>query len=157
MGNLSFSMSAKMGDDDGRDSYGDDLSWKFDELKEGDCLEQEHTVLIVDDDEMFLKAIKNDLKRRVSAVYTAQTPAAALSILGSLPTNILVCDYDLGRADINGVELVSLLRKKFPNIKRALICSGSHPSEIPTSHHVDDVVNKTSDLDKLRLLVQKPF
>jgi CheY-like chemotaxis protein len=157
MDNMSYSALAQTGGDDEKHSHSNDLSWESNEEQEGDCRDRENTVLVIDDDEMFLKAVKNHLKRRVAAVYTADSPAAALSILGHYSANVLVCDFDLGRSDINGVELVNLLRKKFSFIKRAVICSGSQSIDIPQSVYIDDVVNKAGELDKLRLLVQKPI
>ncbi len=158
MGNISFSMAARTGDNDAGCSKSGGMSRQDDtDEKRRECLEKENTVLVVDDDEIFLKAVKNFLKRRVSSVLTASSPAAALSILGRASVNVLVCDFDLGREDVNGVELVGLIRKKFPSVKRAVICSASSQSEIPLSPYIDDILDKTTDLEKLRLFVQKPL
>ena len=117
----------------------------------------EHILLIVDDDDIFLRSIKTFLKSHVANIFTAVNPHEATEILKQHPVNVLVCDYDLGEGEINGVQLIRTLRKKHPDIKRAVIFSAKDPSEILRSKSVDVILQKATNLDRLRSLVRRRF
>ena len=120
-----------------------------------DYQNDEHILLIVDDDDIFLRSIKTFLKKHVSAVFTATNPEEAEEILKQNPVNVLVCDYDLGRGEMNGVQLTRALRKKHLGIRRAVIFSAKDPNEIPHAKSVDAILQKATDLDRLRTFVQQ--
>ncbi len=119
--------------------------------------EEEHRLLIIDDDEIFLRSIANYLKRRVTAVFTVKNLRDAEEMLERHPINEVVCDYDLGQGEPNGVNVIRTLRQKYPGIRRAVICSGSNVNRIFRGRGVDDIMDKTRDLHRLRQLVQQRF
>ena len=121
------------------------------------CCSEEHILLIVDDDDISRQILHHYLKRRVSSIFTAKNGLEAHNILKRHQVNVLVCDYDLGKNEVDGVQLIRLLKKKYPNIKRAMICSNTDPQEIRRSRSVDGIFNKSTDLSRLRMLVQKRF
>jgi CheY-like chemotaxis protein len=118
---------------------------------------EQNILLIVDDDVAVAGVMKNYLKRRVSEVYTAEGYEEAVRILEQKAVNVLVCDFELASGEMNGGELVRKLRKRFPSIQRAMVCSGPHSTNIRRSKDIDEVLDKTVDFDKLRLFVQRPF
>ena len=122
-----------------------------------ECSVEEHILLIIDNDDIFRQMLQHYLKRRVSAVFTAKNGMEAHNTLKRHHVNVLVCDYDLGKNEVDGVQLIRRLRKTYPCIKRAVICSGTDPQEIRRSRSVDGIMNKTTDLSRLRMLVQQRF
>lgn len=123
----------------------------------GVTTDEEHRLLIIDDDEIYLRSIANYLRRRVTAVFTAKNLEDAAQVLDRHFINEVVCDYDLGEGHPDGVRVIQTLRKKYPGIRRAVICSGTEVSPVQHGSGVDDVIDKTRDLHRLRLLVQRRF
>lgn len=119
--------------------------------------DDEHRLLIIDDDPIVLRALKHSLKRRVSKIYTATTDRTACTLLDKFPINIVVCDYDLGSRKRNGVALLRALKSEFPKIRRAILYTGVDIREVGNTSGIDAVLNKGTDLYKLRMLIQKPF
>ena len=119
--------------------------------------DEEHCLLVIDDDAIVLNALKNFLKRRVSVVYTAKTSEEARAILNNYRINIVICDYDLGTSEVNGVELIRQLRRQFPKIRRVAIYSGMDTRDIKKTKEIDIICNKPADLQDLCTLVQRPF
>ena len=119
--------------------------------------DDEHRLLIIDDDQIVLRALKHSLKRRVSGVYTATTDREACTLLNKHPINIVVSDYDLGSRKRNGVALLHALKSEFPRIRRVILYTGFDIRDIGNTSGIDAVLNKGTDLYKLRMLIQKPF
>jgi DNA-binding NtrC family response regulator len=118
---------------------------------------EEHRLLIIDDDEIYLRSIANYLRRRVSVVFTAKNLRDAETVLERHRINEVVCDYDLGEGHPDGVRVIQSLRRRYPGIRRAVICSSSSIDHILPATGIDDVMDKTRDLHRLRLLVQQRF
>jgi two-component system, response regulator RegA len=76
-------------------------------------------VLVVDDDELFLRSFQLSAGREKWTVFTASDPVRARWIAKTEPLNLAVIDLRLGAA--NGIELVKTLRKDHEALKIALV------------------------------------
>ena len=133
--------------------YGDWLFPSTDTAIEDDA----HHLLIVDDDEIVLEMFESYLKKRVASVHTARNAEETRVVLNSCKINIVICDYDLGPDEFNGVELIRQLRKQFPGIRRAAVYSGIDTRQIGKTEEIDEIFDTSKDLYELRTLVQRPF
>lgn len=79
------------------------------------------TLLLVDDDEAFLKRLAKAMEKRGFAVETAGSVAAGRAIATARPPAYAVVDLRLG--DGNGLEVVEVLRSKRPD-SRIVVLTG---------------------------------
>ncbi|MEP3347134.1 MAG: ActR/PrrA/RegA family redox response regulator transcription factor [Litoreibacter sp.] len=75
----------------------------------------DNTLLLVDDDEPFLRRLARAMEKRGFAVETAETVAAGRAIATARPPAYAVIDLRLG--DGNGLDVVEVLREKRPDAK----------------------------------------
>lgn len=80
-------------------------------LKLGD----DPSLLLVDDDEAFLKRLAKAMEKRGFSVETAGSVAAGKAIATSRPPAYAVCDLRLG--DGNGLDVVEVLRERRPDAR----------------------------------------
>ncbi len=78
-------------------------------------LGEDKSLLLVDDDEPFLKRLARAMEKRGFEVETASSVAAGLAIATARPTAHAVVDLRLG--DGNGLDVVELLREKRPEAR----------------------------------------
>ena len=84
-------------------------------------LGQDRTLLLLDDDEPFLKRLAKAMEKRGFDVETAETVAAGRAIATARPPADAVCDLRLG--DGNGLDVVEVLREKRPDC-RVVVLTG---------------------------------
>jgi CheY-like chemotaxis protein len=86
-------------------------------------METKHTILMVDDDPDMLDMYREILKRLPSQpeVQTAASGARALAMLESEPYRLLITDLKMPRMD--GLQLLSIVRKKHPNLRTVVLTS----------------------------------
>lgn len=104
------------------------------------------TILLVDDEQLVLKATRSLLEKLGYKVLIAQDGKHAISLARSHPTEIHLAILDLGMPVMSGSEAYPLLAQARPQMK-IIICSGydmKHTSE-------------TFAQQKGTLFVQKPF
>ena len=78
------------------------------------------SMLILDDEQYVLSALKRLFHSPKYEVFTATTPSQAIEILEKTPTlGIIVCDQKLGSE--KGTEFLSLTKTKWPDISRILL------------------------------------
>lgn len=73
------------------------------------------SLLLLDDDESFLKRLAKAMERRGFDVETAQSVAAGQAIATARPPAYAVCDLRL--EDGNGLDVVEVLREKRPDCR----------------------------------------
>jgi two-component system NtrC family sensor kinase len=76
-------------------------------------------LLVVDDDEHVRRALRRVLKRISRDVLEAPDGATALEILGTGPVHVVISDYRM--PGINGVELLRIVKERWPAIQRVLL------------------------------------
>jgi len=73
------------------------------------------SLLLVDDDEPFLKRLAKAMERRGFEVETADSVAAGIAIAAARPPAYAVCDLRL--EDGNGLDVVEMIREKRPDAR----------------------------------------
>ena len=117
------------------------------------------TILIVDDDEAVAKVIKGHLEPEGYAVRIKGTGQAAIETAQSVDTLYAVL-LDLGLPDMNGMEVLSMIKRKKPNLN-VIVVTGSHDEAMgrrACELGAWDYVTKPIDFNYLRniLLLQPP-
>ena len=82
---------------------------------------EDNTLLLLDDDEPFLKRLAKAMEKRGFAVETAGSVAAGRAIATARPPAYAVCDLRL--EDGNGLDVVEVLRDKRPDC-RVVVLTG---------------------------------
>jgi PAS domain S-box-containing protein len=104
------------------------------------------TVLYVDDEPVLLDTTKRLLERTGSfAVITSLSGKEALEMIHKVPCDAVVADYQM--ADINGLDLLKIIRNEFPNMP-FIIFTGKGREDIVIEafeHGVDFYVQKGGD------------
>ncbi len=76
-------------------------------------------ILLVDDEVMVLKTLARLLRAEPFAVFTAESPEAALDVLARESIQVVISDQHMpGR---NGVELLKRVRELFPDVVRIML------------------------------------
>ncbi len=73
------------------------------------------SLLLVDDDEAFVKRLAKAMEKRGFSIETASSVAAGKAIATARPPAYAVCDLRLG--DGNGLDVVELLRERRPDAR----------------------------------------
>jgi DNA-binding response OmpR family regulator len=81
--------------------------------------EEDIRVLLVDDERELLESLGPVLGRRRMDVSTAQTPSLAFEILKQKPIEVAVLDVRLPEMD--GLEVLKLMKKEFPQVEVILL------------------------------------
>lgn len=91
-------------------------------------IRNETTILFVDDDLNFLHSIKRTLRGASYNTVFANSAEKAFEFLGTMSVAVLVTDQRM--PGIKGLELLSILREKYPSVIRIMLTG--HPS-LPTT------------------------
>jgi DNA-binding NtrC family response regulator len=82
-----------------------------------------HTILLVDDEEALVVLLARLLTREGYRVLTATSAAAALDLLAAGGVDMILSDLDMPK--MNGLELLSRVRKSNPEVVRLLLTGGA--------------------------------
>ncbi|HZY02525.1 MAG TPA: ATP-binding protein [Anaeromyxobacteraceae bacterium] len=82
-------------------------------------LTQDATLLLVDDDEHVLRALRRVLRRSRCHVLEAPDAARALEILEQEPVQVVVSDYRM--PGMSGVEFLRVVKDRYPRVQRVLL------------------------------------
>ena len=80
---------------------------------------QQYKILLVDDSPNILKALQRSFRDEGYKIFTAASAKAAMEILEHEPVDLIISDQNM--PEINGTELLKLVRIKFPNIIRMML------------------------------------
>lgn len=81
------------------------------------------TVLIVDDEPAVGEALRRTLQRDGHRLVLLNDPKAALAHLSREPVDILISDLEM--PEMNGLELVAEVRKRWPDVIRVILTGGA--------------------------------
>ncbi|MGA9046143.1 response regulator [Sulfuricurvum sp.] len=87
-------------------------------------LRKEESILIVDDDPVFSKTLKDLLTLRGYQVETESTPESVMEDLAKGYKLVVVLDLKLG--DVNGLEVLQKIRAKYPSKPVVLVTGYRH-------------------------------
>jgi putative nucleotidyltransferase with HDIG domain len=80
---------------------------------------REHTVLFVDDEVNILRAVQRLLRHEPCRVLTASRGSEALGLLANESAQVVVSDQRM--PEMNGVELLSVIRERHPDAVRMML------------------------------------
>ncbi len=113
-------------------------------------------VMIVDDDDMIIGALKHDLMRQGYQVFTAGNGLQALEIARKEKLDLIITDVFM--PDFSGLDLLSLLKQFYLSNIPVIVISSLHKKDIIMSSiglGADDFIEKPIDFDELNLRIQK--
>ncbi len=113
------------------------------------------SILIIDDEQAQLIALKTFLKRRQYQVFTANSGNEGLQILQNTPIDLVLTDYRM--PDISGLEVVKKSQQINPEIPVIVITAYSQIEEAVQvmKEGAFDYLSKPIDLDALEVLIKK--
>ena len=88
---------------------------------------KDRTLLLVDDDEAFLKRLAKAMEKRGFEVETAGSVAAGRAIATNRPPAYAVCDLRL--EDGNGLDVVEAIRERRPDARGRSAAATGKPDE----------------------------
>lgn len=114
-------------------------------------------LLVVDDDELFRKAIRKELNKMGYSVRTAATSQKALAEVQSFPPDVLLLDIKL--PDQNGLQLLSTIKDCDPSIEIIMLTAyGSVDTAVLSmragAYHY---LVKPAKLEEMDALIQKAY
>ena len=118
---------------------------------------EDNTLLLVDDDEPFLRRLARAMEKRGFAPETAETVAAGRAIATARPPAYAVIDLRLG--DGNGLDVVEVLREKRPDAKIVVLTGYGAIATAVAAVKIGatDYLSKPADADEVfAALMRKP-
>jgi DNA-binding NtrC family response regulator len=114
-----------------------------------------YKLLIIDDNEEILAALHDFFSKKNYDVFSAADGFDGLKLLETEKQGFDLVITDLIMPNISGVGVISIIRKKFPDIPVIAITGyGEHPGALATEAQADHVLEKPFELDKLDGLIQ---
>ena len=105
------------------------------------------TILLVDDEEDIRALFTLVLESAGWTVIAVAQASAALEILATRPVDLLVTDYQM--PEMNGAELITLVRVRFPHIRTVLASGQSQVHVFATSCGAHTYYRKGTPLSHL--------
>lgn len=109
-------------------------------------------VLVVDDEIGIRQIIRLALERINIAVVEASDPDLALTLVATLPPDLLITDFRLPTMD--GLELVRRIREQHPRLPVIFISASIQLSQAAKAAQVGTILEKPFKLTQLQLAVQ---
>jgi len=115
-----------------------------------------YKLLIIDDNKEILNALNDFLSKKNYDVVSASDGLDGLKLLETEKQGFDLVVTDLIMPNISGVGLISIIKKKFPDIPVIAITGwGEHPEALATEAQADRVLEKPFDLSELDTLIRK--
>lgn len=111
---------------------------------------QVRVLLIVEDREDVRRAFARYFRRHFDTVLVAADPPEAEALLQGMPAPThVICDHWLGDAHPVGSVLLPAWRRRFPELRKAILVSGSEIEAIERPVGVDAVFGKPADMQAI--------
>lgn len=94
-------------------------------------IEEQRTVLFVDDDEIVLRSLERGLLDEPYNKLFAKSCKEALEILEREEVHVIVTDMLM--PEMNGLEFLKVVREKYPQIVRLVLSGYMHDTELQTA------------------------
>jgi DNA-binding response OmpR family regulator len=115
-----------------------------------------YKLLIIDDNKEILTALNEYLSKKKYDVVSASDGLDGLKLLETEKQGFDLVITDLIMPNISGVGLISIIKKKFPDIPVIAITGwGEHPEALATEAQADRVLEKPFDLSELDTLIKE--
>lgn len=111
------------------------------------------TLLLVDDEERILSALRRTLRREGYEIVTVNSVASALAVLDQRPVDLVLSDFKM--PGMTGLELLAEARRRQPRVARLLITGWSQavsPAELAAAEVATLIPKPWEDADLKRAL-----
>jgi DNA-binding response OmpR family regulator len=113
-------------------------------------MQKKYKILIIDDSEEILNTYKKFFTKKNYSVATASNGLDGLKILQTETNDFDLIITDIVMPNISGVGIISIVKKKFPEILIIAITGwGEHPEMLASEAAADLVLEKPIDLMEL--------
>ncbi len=108
-------------------------------------------VLLLDDDELYLRTLARALQRRGFEVHAAQQAARALQLAREHAPELAVIDLKLGEGDGTGLDLIAPLKAAAPRMRIVLVTGYASVATAVEAikRGADDYLPKPASLDAI--------
>lgn len=120
--------------------------------------EQERYLLIIDDEQSILNALKRELRLENYQTLTATSPQEALELLATHPVDVVLTDLRLSQ--ISGVELLGKIKSLHPDVVRIVLSGSTEVSSILKAINEGVIyrfITKPWEADDLRAQIRDAF
>jgi len=115
-----------------------------------------YRLLIIDDNKEILTALTDFLSKKKYDVVSASDGLDGLKLLEKEQQGFDLVITDLVMPNISGVGLISIIRKKFPDLPVIAITGwGEHPEALATEAKANRVLEKPFDLSELDTVIRE--
>ena len=115
-----------------------------------------YRLLIIDDNKEILTALTDFLSKRKYDVVAASDGLDGLKLLETVKQGFDLVITDLVMPNISGVGLISIIKKKFPELPVIAITGwGEHPEALATEAQANRVLEKPFDLSELDAVIRE--
>jgi DNA-binding response OmpR family regulator len=113
-------------------------------------MHKKYKILIIDDSEEILQTYKKFFAKKKYDVATASNGLDGLKLLQTASTDFDLIITDIVMPNISGVGIITIVKKKFPNMLIIAITGwGEHPEMLASEAEADLVLEKPIDLIEL--------
>jgi DNA-binding NtrC family response regulator len=115
-----------------------------------------YRLLIIDDNKEILTALVDFLSKKKYDVVSASDGLDGLKLLETEQQGFNLVITDLVMPNISGVGLISIIKKKFPDLPVIAITGwGEHPEALATEAQANRVLEKPFDLSELDTVIKE--
>jgi DNA-binding response OmpR family regulator len=115
-----------------------------------------YRLLIIDDNKEILTALTDFLSKKKYDVVSASDGLDGLKLLETEQQGFDLVITDLVMPNISGVGLISIIKKKFPDLPVIAITGwGEHPEALATEAQANRVLEKPFDLSELDAVIRE--
>ena len=115
-----------------------------------------YRLLIIDDNKEILTALTDFLSKKKYDVVSASDGLDGLKLLETEQQGFDLIITDLVMPNISGVGLISIIKKKFPDLPVIAITGwGEHPEALATEAQANRVLEKPFDLSELDAVIRE--
>ena len=115
-----------------------------------------YRLLIIDDNKEILTALTDFLSKKKYDVVSASDGLDGLKLLETEQQGFDLVITDLVMPNTSGVGLISIIKKKFPDLPIIAITGwGEHPEALATEAQANRVLEKPFDLSELDIIIRE--
>jgi len=115
-----------------------------------------YRLLIIDDNKEILKALTDFLSKKKYDVVSASDGLDGLKLIETEQQGFDLVITDLVMPNISGVGLISIIKKKFPDLPVIAITGwGEHPEALATEAQANRVLEKRFGLSELDTVIRE--
>src|SRR4030067_1316908 len=120
-----------------------------------DCMERTHSVLLVDDEENILNALKRTFRKEPYRIITAASGLEGLSVIEREKITLVLSDHRM--PGMEGVEFLSEVRKKSPDTIRMMLTGYADIQAVMNAINQGEVyrfISKPWDDEEIRFIIR---